>query len=108
MQDFTARFESFVKVYSFHFWQIPTQQPQLPPALTRTSSSITPRQEAVHYDRRPYQALYEGYFVEAAAVKAYLALFQTSNKPGPYGMDSLHINRDHLTELVRCRLLHGP
>lgn len=60
-----------------------------------------------HYGSRPYDALYEGYFVEAAAAKAYLALFQASHKAAPYSKGILQANSDHLADLVSGLLLQG-
>lgn len=78
LQEYQARFESCTKVYSFHFWETPdNSQPSLPVALARTAStgsSSSSRRVVSHYGSRPYDALYEGYFLEPAAAKAYLAL----------------------------------
>lgn len=100
-QEYQARFESCTKVYSFHFWETPDlSQPNLPAALSRTQSSSSNKQVVAHYGCRPYAALYEGYFLEAAAVKAYLALFQTSHKAYPYSKSILRANSDQLEDLV--------
>lgn len=100
-QEYQARFESCFKLYSFHFWETPDlSQPLLPAALARTQSSSSSRREVAHYGSWPYQALYEGYFLEPAAAKAYLALFQASHKAPPYSKDILRVNSDHLADLV--------
>jgi len=100
-QEYQARFESCSKLYSFHFWETPDlSQPLLPAALARTQSSSSSRREVAHYGSRPYQALYEGYFLEPAAAKAYLAVFQASHKAPPYNKDILRVNSDHLADLV--------
>lgn len=105
LQDYQARFESFTKLYSFHHWETPdAPQPNLPAALARTQSSASSssRREVSHYGCRPFDALFEGYFMSAAAAKAYLALFQASHKAAPYSKEVLRINSDHLADRVRC------
>lgn len=103
-QDYQARFESCTKLYSFHFWEVPdTSQPNLPAAFARTTStasSSSSRREVSHYGSRPYDALYEGYFMEAAAAKAYLALYQASHRVPPYHRDIYALNCDQLADKV--------
>jgi hypothetical protein len=108
LQEYQARFESCTKVYSFHFWETPdTSQPSLPAALARTASngSSSSRRVVSHYGSRPYDALFEGYFLEPAAAKAYLALYQPSHKAPPYSKDIFAANCDYLADKVsRCRV----
>jgi hypothetical protein len=44
------------------------------------------------------QALYEGYCLDPAAAKQYVALFQADKEP--YGTDCLRANADQLANLV--------
>jgi hypothetical protein len=103
-QEYQARFESCTKTYSFHFRETPdTSQPNLPAALVKTAStasSSSSRHEVSHYGSRPYDALYEGYYMEAAAAKAYMALYQASHKAAPYSPDIYAANCDKLADRV--------
>jgi hypothetical protein len=102
-QEYHARFESCTKTYSFHFRETPdTSQPNLPAALIKTAStaSSSSRREVSHYGSRPYDALFEGYFVQAAAAKAYMALYQASHKAPPYSTDIYATNCDKLADRV--------
>jgi uncharacterized membrane protein len=44
------------------------------------------------------QALYEGYFLDPAAAKQYVTLFQADREP--YSADCLRVNADQLASLV--------
>lgn len=101
-QRYQARFESFTKVWTFHFWETAdTSTPALPAALARTHSTASSSKKGVyHYGSLPYDTLYEGYFLEAAAAKAYLALYQASHSAQPYSKDLLRLNRNRLADKV--------
>lgn len=108
-QRYQARFESCTKVWVFHYWETAdTSTPAVPAALARTHSTASSSKRGVfHYGCLPYDALYEGYFMEAAAAKAYLALYQASHSAPPYSKDLLRLNRDRLADKVRWRHVTG-
>jgi hypothetical protein len=52
-----------------------------------------------HYGSTPYEALFEGYFLDAASARQYLALWASSAKE-PYHKVNLEANSMQLMELV--------
>jgi hypothetical protein len=105
-----------VKRYCFHFWcttgssleVIPPAAPGTLPAhaasngkssTTYTSRKLQP--EVAHYGSSPYEALYEGYFLDPAAAKQYLQLFHQEHD-NPYTAQALAGNIDQLACLVSC------
>lgn len=117
LQVYSARFESCAKNYAFHFWQTPDPTAAAAAAVAPTATGGLPmslakaatkpaslRAEVSHYGCVPYQALTEGYFVEPAAVKALLALYQVSHKgAAPYSRTMLEAQACHLSTQVWMR-----
>lgn len=94
-QERSLRFEMGSKMYSFHF--IATQDPsQAAPAMVGTKSHVP---ETSHFCSGPYEALYEGYFLDPVAAKQYCALFTSSHKD-PYSQQALEQNLEQLMNLV--------
>eukprot|EP00775_Hariotina_reticulata_P008243 gene8243-8433_t len=121
LQERCLRFEMAVKRYCFHFWCTSDSSTEMiPPAgsgphtaqagssgkSSTTYSSRKLQAEVTHYGSSPYEALYEGYFMDLAAAKQYLQLFHQEHD-NPYAAQPLAANVDQLACLVDSHMLQG-
>jgi hypothetical protein len=73
-----------------------------PPACLQYESSSSYNAMALsasHYGSLPYEALYEGYFLDVAAARQYIMLWLATQR-APYRQSNLTANMDQLMDLV--------